>query len=89
MNSALLVQREEKDDRAAEAKFVSEHGNTLARKVSRSHSHRTGADSISLLMSHMTQRAGNEQEPQISCDSEFMLIWTLKVKKLDVQMILM
>lgn len=84
MNSALLVQREEKDDRAAEAKFVSEHGNTLARKVSQSHSHRTGAD-----MSHMTQRAGNEQEPQISCDSEFMLIWTLKVKKLDVQIILM
>lgn len=34
VNCVIFVQREEKEDYAAEAQFVSEHGNVLARKVS-------------------------------------------------------
>lgn len=34
VNCVILAQREEKEDYAAEAQFVDEHGRVLARKVS-------------------------------------------------------
>lgn len=34
LNCVIFIQREEKEDYGAEAQFVGEHGNMLARKVS-------------------------------------------------------
>lgn len=76
LNDVIFIQREEKEDYAAEAQFVDEHGKVLARKVSHifiiSYSH---TNTVNASRQHFTvnqsrslaQRVGNSQQSPAKC----------------------